>query len=108
MTTVAKEPKSLAIGVVGLGRIGRQHALNALHFVPRTKLLCACSPMPADQKWAQEHLVPYGVDVYTTFEEMLKHTGLEAILIASTTVVHYEQVIEGMKKGFHVLVVMFP
>jgi myo-inositol 2-dehydrogenase/D-chiro-inositol 1-dehydrogenase len=102
-----KEPKRLAIGVVGLGRIGRQHALNALHSVPRTQLLSACSPAPADLEWAQEHLVPYGVKIYSNFEEMLEHQGLEALLIASTTVVHHEQVIAGMKKDLHVLVGTF-
>ena len=85
-------PKQLAIGVVGLGRIGRQHALNALHYVPRTKLLCACSPMDQDIEWAEEHLVPYGVKIYPSFDEMLQHPGLEALLIASTTKVHYEPV----------------
>lgn len=100
-------PKRLAIGVVGLGRIGRQHALNALHHVPRTTVLAACSPMPADLEWGEEHLVPYGVRLYKTFEEMLQHEGLQALLIASTTVVHYEQVIGGMEKGLHVLVGMY-
>ncbi|PIB00727.1 putative oxidoreductase [Cercospora beticola] len=97
-------PKRLAIGVVGLGRIGRQHALNALHYVPRTHLLCACSPMDADHEWANEHLVPYGVKIYRSFDDMIQHQGLEALLIASTTVVHYEHVIAGIEKGLHILV----
>lgn len=60
--------------------------------------------MPADLEWAREHL--HGVKLYETFEELLQHQGLEALLIASTTVVHYEQVIAGMQKGLHVLVGM--
>ncbi|KXT07252.1 hypothetical protein AC578_2345 [Pseudocercospora eumusae] len=96
-------PEQLAIGVVGLGRIGRQHALNALHYVPRTKLLCACSPMDQDIEWAEAHLVPYGVKIYRSFDEMLQHSGLAALLIASTTKVHYEQVVAGVEKGLHVL-----
>jgi myo-inositol 2-dehydrogenase / D-chiro-inositol 1-dehydrogenase len=59
--------------------------------------------MDADIAWAEEHLVPYGVAVYRTFDEMLQHPGLEALLIASTTKVHYEQVVAGMEKGLHVL-----
>lgn len=97
-------PKRLAIGVVGLGRIGRQHALNALHYVPRTHLFCACSPMDADIEWAQNHLVPYGVAIYRTLDEMINHQGLEALLIASTTKVHFEQVVAGIQHGLHVLV----
>lgn len=104
MSVKSKEPVRLAIGIVGLGRIGRQHALNALHFVPRTTVLAACSPTPADITWAQEHLVPHGVTLYTDFDELLGHQGLEALLIASTTVVHHEQVMAGIKNGLHVLV----
>lgn len=104
MKNQTSQPKRLAIGVVGLGRIGRQHALNALHYVPRTKLVCACSPMDQDIEWAEKNIVPYGVKVYRSFDEMLSQPGLEALLIASTTKVHYEQVIAGMEKGLHVLV----
>ncbi|KAB2580273.1 scyllo-inositol 2-dehydrogenase (NAD(+)) [Lasiodiplodia theobromae] len=102
-TNKRAEPRRLAIGVVGIGRIGRQHALNALHNVHRTKLLCACSPAPQDLEWADEHLVPYGVNVYPSFEEMIAEPGLEAVIIASTTKVHYEQVTACVKRGLHVL-----
>ncbi|KAL0265399.1 hypothetical protein SLS55_001366 [Diplodia seriata] len=97
------EPRRLAIGVVGIGRIGRQHALNALHAVHRTKLLCACSPAAADLEWADEHLIPYGVAVYPSFDEMIAEPGLEAVIIASTTKLHYEQVAACIKRGLHVL-----
>ncbi|KAM3421969.1 Inositol 2-dehydrogenase [Cercospora zeina] len=104
MTSGRSQPKRLAIGVVGLGRIGRQHALNALHHVLRTELLCACSPMDGDQEWAAQHLEPYGVKIYQSFDDMIQHERLEALLIASTTVVHCEQVIAGIEKGLNILV----
>ncbi|CAK4033356.1 nad-binding rossmann fold oxidoreductase family [Lecanosticta acicola] len=97
-------PKRLSLGLVGLGRIGRQHALNTLHKISQTHLLCACSPMDQDHIWAQEHLVPYGVTLYRTFTEMLAHPGLEALLIASTTTAHYEQVMAGIEAGLHIAV----
>jgi len=104
MAGVENRPKRLALGVCGLGRMGKQHAINALHSSPRISLVAACSPLDADMVWAQDHLIPHGVQVYRSLEEMLKHESLEALLIASTTRAHYEQVMTGISKGLHVLV----
>lgn len=102
--TPRAEPRRLAIGVVGIGRIGRQHALNALRAVPRTRLTCACSPAPADLEWADEHLVPYGVRVYRTLDELLAgEPDLEAVVVASTTKFHHEHVKACVARGLHVL-----
>ena len=54
--------------------------------------------------WAQEHLAPHGVRLYRSLEEMLEYTKIEALLIASTTKAHYEQVMAGLSHGLHILV----
>ena len=95
--------KKLRVGVVGLGRMGRRHAINILHKVPRATLLCACSPAEVDLLWAAEHLEPHDVHVTATFEEMIETTGLEAIIIASATPLHGEQSMVALRKGIHVL-----
>jgi myo-inositol 2-dehydrogenase / D-chiro-inositol 1-dehydrogenase len=78
----------LNVGVVGIGRMGQRHALNILRLVPRARLLCACSPAQPDLVWAEENLVPYGVKVYSTFEEMIETPGLEAVIVSSVTGLH--------------------
>lgn len=84
--------------------MGRQHALNALHQVARTHLVCVCSPAPQDHAWAEEHLVPHGVKVYRTVDDMFDaELSLEAVVIASTTVHHKDQVIQCVRRGLHVL-----
>lgn len=92
----------LRIGVVGIGRIGRQHALNALRGLT-TKLVAVCSPANVDQTWAKENVVPFGVTAYGDLTDMLRHEGLQAVVIASTTKFHAEHVRQCIDAGFHVL-----
>ena len=96
-------PRKLNIGVVGIGRMGQRHALNLLRLVPRATLVCACSPADADVEWAEEHLVPYGVAVFRTFEEMIGFPALQAVIIASATSLHYEHTFECLERGIHVI-----
>lgn len=102
-STSLQRPKQLNIGVIGIGRIGRQHALNALHHVSSTNLVCICDVLPENLSWAAEHLEPYGVKAYQSTSEMLQHAGLEAVIIASPTHLHHIQLAESITLGLHVL-----
>ncbi|KAJ5613997.1 NAD-binding Rossmann fold oxidoreductase family protein [Penicillium herquei] len=95
--------KRLQIGVVGLGRMGRRHALNILHLTPRANLLCACSPAQADIEWADQNLTQHGVQICSSFEEMVKIPDLEAVIIASSTALHASQSLSALELGIHVL-----
>lgn len=101
-TSSLSVPK-LNVGVVGLGRMGRRHAMNFLEKVPRARLLCACSPMEPDLVWANEVLVPHGVSVVATFDEMITTPGLDAVIIASATPFHVSQTRTALEMGIHVL-----
>jgi hypothetical protein len=106
MTDCKTSPRSnpkLNVGVVGLGRMGRRHAINFLEKVPRARLLCACSPMESDLAWANEVLVPHGVSVVPTFDDMITTPGLEAVIIASATPFHVSQTRTALEMGIHVL-----
>ena len=96
-------PRKLNVGVVGIGRMGQRHALNVLRLVPRATLVCACSPADPDIEWAEEQLVPYGVAVFRTFEKMIDFPGLQAVIIASATSLHYEHTFECLDRGIHVI-----
>ncbi|KZL64246.1 nad binding rossmann fold-containing protein [Colletotrichum incanum] len=95
--------KTLNVGVVGIGRMGQRHALNVQNFVPRAKLICACSPAKADLVWADQYLKPHGVKVYASFEEMIETPGLEAVIISSITELHLPQTLAAFNRGIHVL-----
>ncbi|KAJ5569757.1 NAD-binding Rossmann fold oxidoreductase family protein [Penicillium hispanicum] len=93
----------LKIGCAGLGRMGKRHALNFLQRTPRAELVAASSPDPVELEWAKTHLEPFGVRLYQNYNDMLKHEGLEAIVVASATAVHAEQAIKAINANKHVL-----
>ena len=96
-------PRKLQTAIAGIGRMGRRHALNFLHRTPRCDLIAAFSPDPAEIAWARTNLEPYGVALYSDYDEMLKHKGLEAVIVATATDVHAKLAIQAMEKNLHVL-----
>ncbi|QDS74073.1 hypothetical protein FKW77_009466 [Venturia effusa] len=95
--------RMLKVGVAGLGRMGKRHALHFLNRVPRATLVCAFSPDPTEIAWAQEHLEPDGVALYSGYEDMLGHAGLEAVIVVTVTRVHAEMSVMALERGLHVL-----
>ncbi|GES58282.1 NAD-binding Rossmann fold oxidoreductase family protein [Aspergillus terreus] len=93
----------LKIGCAGLGRMGKRHALNFLERTPRAELVAASTPDDSEIEWAKVHLAPYGVIIYKNYDDMLKHEGLEAVVVASATAVHAEQAIKAIEADKHVL-----
>lgn len=50
-----------------------------------------------------QHLEPYGVTLYRDYDQMLEHSGLEAVVVSTVTTVHAEQAIKAIERGLHVL-----
>jgi myo-inositol 2-dehydrogenase/D-chiro-inositol 1-dehydrogenase len=96
-------PKKLQVAAAGLGRMGKRHALNFLNRAPRSQLVAAFSPDPEEIQWAKVHLEPYGVTLYTDYDEMIQQPGLQAVVIGTATSVHAEEAIKAMEKNLHVL-----
>ncbi|RSL38030.1 hypothetical protein CEP53_015248 [Fusarium sp. AF-6] len=96
-------PRKLQVGVAGLGRMGKRHALNFHQNVPRATLVAVSSPDVAERQWATENLAPHGVAVYENYADMIAHQGLDAICVASATAVHAEQANAAIAAGKHVL-----
>ena len=45
----------------------------------------------------------WGVKIYSDYDQMLKHEGLEAVCVSTVTTVHAEQTIKAIEAGMHVL-----
>lgn len=83
--------------------MGKRHALHFLNRNPRATLVCAFSPDPEEIAWAKESLEPDDVVLYTSYEDMLEHEGLEAVVIVTVTKVHAEMSVRAVERGLHVL-----
>jgi myo-inositol 2-dehydrogenase/D-chiro-inositol 1-dehydrogenase len=92
--------RTVRIGIVGLGRLGKRHALNLATAVAGAELVAAASPVASEQDWARQQLP--GAGVYDSLEALLKHPGLEAVWLVTPTSVHVEQVEQALLAGLHV------
>lgn len=95
--------RKLKLAILGLGGIGSRHALHFHTLTPRAELIAVSSPEPKELEWAKRTL---GGDVrtYLDYDDMLRsETDLEAVVIASATVVHAQQTIKAIERGLHVL-----
>jgi myo-inositol 2-dehydrogenase/D-chiro-inositol 1-dehydrogenase len=100
---MAPPVRRLKIAVSGLGRMGARHANHFLHRTPKAELVAAFTPAENELAWAKENLEPWGVKIYSDYDLMLKHEGLEAVCVATVTTAHAEQSIKAIEAGLHVL-----
>ncbi|WP_078408942.1 Gfo/Idh/MocA family oxidoreductase [Priestia abyssalis] len=92
--------KKVRVGIVGLGRLGRQHAENLAFRIRHCELHAVCSVSDEEVEEAKrEWGIPYG---YTNYDEMLENKELDAIFIASPSGFHCEQIEKALEQGFHV------
>ncbi|WMJ79401.1 inositol 2-dehydrogenase [Clostridium sp. MB40-C1] len=92
--------KKIKVGIVGLGRLGRQHAENLAFRIPNAELLAVCSVVKEEVEQVQKEWgIKYG---YINYDEMLENKELDAIFISSPSGYHCEQIIKALEAGFHV------
>ena len=84
--------KKLNIGIVGLGRLGKEYANNIQFKVPNANLIAACSLNKEEIEFARNKLEVE--KTYSYFDKMLTNSNLEAIVIISSTNVHAPIIIQ--------------
>ena len=92
--------KKIKFGIVGLGRLGRQHAENIAFKVSGAELIAACSINESELADAKES---FDIEhVYSDYDEMLLNKEMDAIFVGSSSNVHCEQIEKALKAGYHV------
>ncbi|KAK7755443.1 hypothetical protein SLS62_002671 [Diatrype stigma] len=95
--------QKLKVGIAGLGRMGKRHAFNYLHRTPGAEVVAAFTPDENERAWGKENLEPFGVTIYSDYDQMLTHQGIQAVIIATATKVHAEESLSALAKDLHVL-----
>ena len=92
--------KKIKVGIVGLGRLGKEYAKNLAFKIRTSDLVAACSLDEAELRFAQQELGI--VHLYQDYDQLLTHEGLEAVFVISSTDKHAEHMIKALQAGLHV------
>lgn len=92
--------KKLKIGIIGVGRLGYEHACNIATRVPGSELVAICD---GNFDRAKEVAAELGVSaVYSDPKEMCANPEVEAVAIITNTASHVEMIRIAMDAGKHV------
>jgi myo-inositol 2-dehydrogenase/D-chiro-inositol 1-dehydrogenase len=90
----------LNIGLIGVGRIGRLHAANLAHQIPRARLVAIADVIEeAARQSAAEHGVRVAVADY---RQLLNDPEIQAVVICSATDTHAQIIEEAAQAGKHI------
>ncbi len=91
----------LNIGIIGAGRIGKVHGESITYHVKEAQVAAIADPFMNDaiKSWADSLGIP---KVCTDYKDILKDSGIDAVLICSSTDTHADIAIEAIRAGKHV------
>ncbi|KAF5856021.1 hypothetical protein ETB97_008008 [Aspergillus alliaceus] len=84
---------------------GKRHVHTLLYRVPRARVVAVCSTVPDEVEWAKdnEEYKEFRIAVYSNYNDMLAHQGLQAVWVSTNTDVHASQTLAAVERGIHVL-----
>lgn len=91
--------KSLRIGAVGAGRMGKVHIEN-LENAKNVDLVAVCTVVDEEKEWIRENAP--NARIYNDFDEFVALSDLDAIWISSNTDFHEEHFTKALANGKHV------
>lgn len=85
------------LGIIGLGRLGRNHAANIHYKIPNAELTAICSAVEEELNEVKVEMKPK----YATldYKELLNIEELDGVVIASNSAFHCEMICEAAKAG---------
>lgn len=92
--------KKVNVGIIGLGRLGEQHAINLACNIPNADLIAVCDMDDVKRDaFAGKYNIKYSCK---TFEDLLAVEGLDAVFVVSPSGMHTGQITKALDAGKHV------
>lgn len=98
--------EQVRIGVIGCGGMSRHHGHVFRSSVPEARIVALAEPDKANLERYVKDIFPDGHDLPETFGDhraMLERVKLDGVLIVSPHAHHYQQAVDAMDAGAHVL-----
>ena len=92
--------RSLKIGVVGCGRISKNHFGSILQYSEELELVAVCD---IDGDILKHVTAEYNVQGYTELQDMLTHETLDLVVLCTPSGLHPAQAILAAEHGVHVI-----
>ncbi|AUL17601.1 oxidoreductase, NAD-binding domain protein [Bordetella bronchiseptica E014] len=91
----------IRFGICGLGFAGSVLMAPAMRHHPDAQIVAACDPNEdVRERFGKE----YGIPVFATLAEMMRHVQMDAVYIASPHQFHCEHVVQASEQGLHIIV----
>ena len=88
------------VGLIGCGSIARKRHLSELSSNPNAKIVAVCDIV---RERADEIAAEHGAKAYYDYKGVIGHSGIDAVLVLATNVLHSKMTVEALKAGKHVL-----
>jgi predicted dehydrogenase len=93
----------IRLGIIGVGRFTRLWHLKYLQGIPQAKIVGLADPSLTNIEGSR---LEYGLEeaqIFTNHREMISNLELDAVIVASPHVYHFEHVSDALNNGIHVL-----
>ena len=92
--------KKLKLGVIGTGRIGKVHIATLVQSVPQAEVVAVAD---VNLDGAKDVAKGFGITtVFSSYQDVINHPDVEAVVICSPTDTHAQYIIEAAKAGKHI------
>lgn len=89
--------KKIKLGIIGLGRLGFEHAKNIHYNIPEAELHAVCSVVDKELEIAKENFTP--AIITKDYNELFNNQNIDGIVIATNSQTHCRVICDAIQKG---------